>query len=53
MRWRLAGCLYTVVAADTATGYGRVIHECDDRPVRGDVAVRTFTACGHMIGRLR
>lgn len=53
MRRGLAGGLNTIVAADTATGYGRVIHERDDRPVRCDVAVRTFAGGRHMIGWLR
>jgi len=39
MRRRLAGGLNAVVAAHTAAGQGRVIHERDDVPVRRDVTV--------------
>ncbi len=28
-----------------------MIHERDDGPVRGDMAIRTFTRCQHMTGR--
>ena len=30
-----------------------MVHECNDGPVRGDMAIRTFTRCQHMTGRLR
>jgi len=37
------GRLNAVVTAYTIAGYGRVIHECDDGPVRSDMAVRALS----------
>lgn len=37
---------------DATTRDGRVIHKCNNGPICGDVAVRTFARCQYVTGRL-
>lgn len=50
---RFTGRLNAVVATDAAPGHRGMIHKCDHRPVRGDMAVGAFTHGCHVVGRFR
>ena len=47
----LAGRLDTVMAADTAAGYRRMIDEGDHTPIGRNVTVRAFSGGCNMVGR--